>query len=79
MSPPKKPDCWVVLLDGEIIGTHDAPGHLRGIPAERYVPAELLERAKTLLSEVSANFTREDDLPDGLLGRIDELLKEAEQ
>lgn len=29
------------------------------------------ERLKDLLSEVSSNFTREDDLPDGLLGRID--------
>lgn len=32
-----------------------------------------------LLKEVSANFTRDDDLPDGLLGRIDALVSGAEK
>lgn len=39
--------------------------------------AEFLSAAalmSDLLGEVSAAFTREDDLPDGLLGRIDGLL-----
>lgn len=39
--------------------------------------ADLLEASEAmsdLLDEVSSCFTREDDLPDGLLGRIDALL-----
>jgi hypothetical protein len=35
------PDCWVVVKDGAIIGTHDEPCHLQGIDAVRYVPAAL--------------------------------------
>lgn len=37
------PDCWVVIENGRIIGTHDEPGHLNGIEAVRYVPAEQFE------------------------------------
>lgn len=37
-------------------------------------PEIRLSAAMDLLREVSRNFTREDDLPDGLLGRIDEFL-----
>ena len=33
------PDCWVVIKDGQIIGTHDEPGTLNGVAAIRYVPA----------------------------------------
>lgn len=35
-----KPDCWVVIKDGQIIGTHDEFGHMGGIAAVRYVPAD---------------------------------------
>jgi hypothetical protein len=40
------PDCWVVVKDGCIIGTHDAPGHLHGIQAVRYVPAQQVHEAQ---------------------------------
>jgi len=33
------PDCWVVIKDGQILATHDAPSHYDGIQAVRYVPA----------------------------------------
>ncbi len=31
------PDCWAVVKDGSVIGTHDAPCHLDGIQAVRYI------------------------------------------
>ena len=33
------PDCWVVVENGKITGTHDEPCHWNGIDAVRYVPA----------------------------------------
>lgn len=33
------PDCWVVVKGGEIIATHNAPGHYEGIQAIRYTSA----------------------------------------
>jgi len=39
-AQPGLPDCWVVLENGEIIGTHDAPVHIKGNAAIRYVPAQ---------------------------------------
>lgn len=41
--------------------------------------AVLLDEARGLLREVTANFTREDDLPNNLLPRIDEMLLKDEQ
>ena len=40
------PDCWVVVDGGQIIGTNDAPGHVNGIDAVRYVPATEVEATK---------------------------------
>jgi hypothetical protein len=34
------PDCWVVVKDGMILGTHDEPAHIDGLHAVRYVPAQ---------------------------------------
>jgi hypothetical protein len=50
-AQPGLPDCWVVVENGEIIGTHDAPGHVKGIQAIRYVPAGAAQPAKTFVQE----------------------------
>lgn len=43
--------------------------------AENMLKAEMYMRQMTsLLQEVRCNFTRDDDMPDGLLGRIDAVL-----
>lgn len=36
--PDALPACWVVVKDGQIVGTHDAPCSLYGIQAVRYTP-----------------------------------------
>ena len=48
------PDCYVVVKDGQILGTHDEPGHVNGIEAVRYVPAsgkEFYERRVNALQK----------------------------
>ena len=57
------PDCWVVVKDGRIIGTHDEPANFCGIEALRYVPAQpapaqpvyqvLLEALKEIKSSIA--------------------------
>jgi len=39
------PDCWVVIKDGRIIGTHDEPCHHEGVQGVRYVPAPQAKQA----------------------------------
>jgi hypothetical protein len=59
----------------------DWSGDVTQLKAEHKHEVEALqaenEWLKGLLSEVSGNFTRDDDLPDGLLGRIDTAIKRA--
>jgi hypothetical protein len=57
----------------------DAAGVIEALTVERDALQAESERLKGLLSEVSGNFTRDDDLPDGLLGRIDTAIKQPER
>lgn len=47
------------------------------VPLAAVMLAEQRDEMLTLLSEVSQNFTREDDLPNGLLHRIDAVIAEV--
>ena len=40
VQPDNMPDCWVVVKNGKILGTHNEPAHIDGLQAVRYVPAQ---------------------------------------
>ena len=40
VQPDNMPDCWVVVKDGKILGTHNEPAHIDGLQAVRYAPAQ---------------------------------------
>ena len=53
--------------------------HIKALPAARAPADSVLEDAYMLLQDVAACFTRDDDLPDNLLPRIDAALKARKQ
>lgn len=62
------------------IKTHQSTADmLRAFVSERDELASRVRELEDLLGEVSRNFTREDDLPDELLPRIDAALASKEQ
>lgn len=81
-------DSWLMNYSalGEDIRNRD---HRKWVKSDwRWVPVDVqaapstseeISRLKDLLSEVSANFSRDDDLPNDLLPRIDAAIKEGTQ
>ena len=55
---PVMPDCWVVVKDGRIIGTHDESGHIDGLQAVRYVPAHIAQSEQQAFDAQDAEIAR---------------------
>lgn len=51
------PDCWVVVKEGRILGTHDEPAHIDGLQAVRYVPAISQPASQTVEPTINKSFT----------------------
>ena len=72
---PGMPDCWVVVKDGSIVATHDAPGYYLEIDAVRYVPASALAALQAEVEALRDSCAAKADRIDRLGETVERLTK----
>lgn len=73
------PDCWVVVKDGRIVGTHDEPCSLDGVQGVRYVPATALEALQADYSAKCSELELVHGSRDALAAKLVPLEADAER